>query len=620
MVLQALTRYYDLLADDPDCPIAREGYSTANVSAALVLSQAGELIGILPQVDLRQEGKKAVERPRRMIVPEREMRTVGVKANFLCESAAYALGISEKDADKPSYAVERFRAFRELNLRLLEGLDCPEALAVSAFLRAHDPLLARGHPIIASQLELLLAGGNLVFILEGSYQFAHEAPQIRRAWEASRLGAALDQGQCLVTGEWTPIARLHPNLKGVRGAQSSGATLVGFNAPAYESYNRAKGQGWNAPTGARAAFAYTTALNFLLSRESDTPKFTIGDTTVVYWAESTSKAYSDLFAALFDPSAFDPQAEQPGRDPAANQRLREIAQKIKDGDPLDSSNLLADLDPNTSFYVLGLAPNAARVSVRFFLRDPFGQIVERVMAHYEDLAIVREYPNQPVRIPLYQILKETVSPKSSDQSPTPLLGGAILRAVLGNTPYPAALFYGLINRIRADMDDSKKRISKINYNRAAAIKAYLTRKLRNQPDSPLKETLCMALNEQSTHPAYLLGRLFAVLEKAQTDALGDVNATIKDRYFTTACANPASVFPVLLRLAQHHVAKAEYGYVSDRRIQDILGLFQMERNPIPRHLSLDDQGVFVLGYYHQRADLFKSRKTETNPSIPTTLA
>jgi CRISPR-associated protein Csd1 len=618
MVLQALTRYYDLLAADPDCTIAREGYSSANVNAALVLNPQGELVGIVPQVELHQAGKRTIEGYRKMIVPEQIKRSGQTPPpNFLCDNPAYVLGISKEDADKPEYALKRFQAFREFHLRLFAGVNCPEAATISAFLRAHDPRKAREHPLILSQLDLLLGGGNLVFQLEGSVQFAHEVSAIRRVWEAHRRSGVGEEGQCLVTGEWTRIARLHPAIQGVRGAQSSGATLVGFNAPAYESYNRAKGQGLNAPTGERAAFAYTTVLKYLLSRESDTPKFFLGDTTVVYWAESVSRDYRDLFAALFDPSWTEVQSVDSGRDQEASQRLREIAARIRNGDPLDAQNLLVGLEPDTSFYVLGLAPNAARISVRFFLCNPFRQFVERIMAHYADLEIVSQFANQSGRIPLRSIVNETVSPKASKQEPAPLLGGAVLRAVLNDTPYPAALYYAILNRVRADMDDAQKKISKINQVRAAIIKAYLSRKFRNQSASPIQETLCMALNEQSTHPAYLLGRLFAVLEKAQTDALGDVNATIKDRYFTTACANPASVFPVLLRLSQHHIAKAEFGYVSDRRIQEILGMFQMDKNPIPRHLSLDEQGVFILGYYHQRAAIFIPRKNGQGGSTDT---
>ena len=453
----------------------------------------------------------------------------------------------------------------------------------------------------------LKQGSNVVFKLEGSPKFVHEAPEIRRAWERYRENSGnKTTGQCLVTGEVAPIARLHPALKGLKGANTSGATLVGFNASAYESYNRTKGQGLNSPTSEVAAFKYATTLNYLLSRESESPKFTMGDTTVVYWAESKNKGFTDLFCTLWDPEWTDVETVASKRDPATARLLKDVASKIRSGAPVDVDGILAELDANPRFYVLGLAPNAARVSVRFFYRDLFKKVIERIMAHYKDLEIIREFDNEPLYLSVRSLIDETVSQKSRDKEPSPLMTGSLMRAILNNTPYPAALYNGVINRIRADQDDQKYRIRKINYARAAIIKAYLTRKYRNSNQSQIQEVLRMALNEQSTNPAYLLGRLFAVLEKAQQDAAAPakLNATIKDRYFTSACASPASVFPVLLRLAQHHISKAEYGYINDRRIQEILNLLDIDQNPIPSHLSLDEQGVFVLGYYHQRVALY----------------
>jgi len=182
-----------------------------------------------------------------------------------------------------------------------------------------------------------------------------------------------------------------------------------------------------------------------------------------------------------------------------------------------------------------------------------------------------------------------------------------MRSILGGTAYPAALYYAIINRVRADADDSKSGIRKINYIRASVIKAYLIRKYRNFSENPYQEVLVMSLNDESRIPAYLLGRLFAVLEKAQQEAIGDVNASIKDRYFTSACASPSTIFPMLLRLSQHHISKAEYGYATDRRIQNIMNLLDVEKNPIPTRLTLDEQGIFILGYYHQRADFFTKK-------------
>ena len=599
MILQALTRYYDILSKDPESDIAPPGYCTAGVSFAMNISAKGKVLDVFSLSKQEQRGKKTVDVPRRMIVPEQLKKTSGINSNFMCENSAYALGISDKHADKPEFDLQRFEAFRQFHKELLANVDCDAARAVIGFLDEYDPRTGREHPAIAGHLEALLKGGNLVFMFRGA--FIQDDPVIRQVWEAYKAGKDKVMGQCLVTGEISPIARLHPSLKGIRDANPTGASLVSFNERAYESYNRFKGQGLNSPVSEKATFAYTTALNYLLSSANPNRKFTIGDTTVVYWAESEKKEYAIAFAGLFEPEYVEEQSSgQEGRKKAES-RMKAGAEKVRRTQALDVSRLTEGLDGSTRFYVLGLAPNAARISVRFFLTDPFEKIVDRIMRHYRDLEIVKEYEDQPTYITVRHILDETISKRASDPKASPLMAGTMFRSILTGAPYPAALFYSLINRIRADMDDSQKHIRKINYVRAAVIKAFLIRKYRNQPNHPLQEVLRMSLNEQSTIPAYVLGRLFAVLEKAQQEAIGDANATIKDRYFTSACASPASVFPVLLRLSQHHISKAEYGYATDRRIQDILGLLDVEKNPIPARLSLDEQGIFVLGYYHQRA-------------------
>ena len=610
MILQSLYRYYDILSEDPETDIAPPGYSTANVSFALNISEQGALLDIFPLFEQIQRGKKTIEKPRRIIVPEQVKRSSGINPNFLCDNNAYILGISDKAAGDQRYAIDRFEAFRKFNKELLEKADCSASRAVIAFLDRYEPRKGRKHPAISPVLDRLLEGGNLIFLFKNKE--VHEIEKIRRVWEKYKSGQDAVMGQCLVTGEIAPIARLHTSLKGVKDANSTGASLVGFNARAYKSYNKTTGQGLNSPVSEKAVFAYTTALNYLLSPSNPNRKFYIGDSTVVYWTESEKGEYASTFAALFDPEYTEETLTgQEGRKKAEG-RLKEVVEKIRRVQALDISKLTEGLEKETRFYVLGLAPNAARIAVRFFLSDPFGKIVERIMRHYDDLRIVKEFNDQPTYITIGQIVNETVSKKAKDKDASPLMAGSVMRAILTGAPYPAALYYAVLNRIRADMDDSQARIRKINYVRAAVIKAFLIRKYRNQPK--YQEVLAMALNEQSTIPAYLLGRLFAVLEKAQQEAIGDVNASIKDRYFTSACASPASVFPVLLRLSQYHISKAEYGYAIDRQVQEILNLLDIDKNPIPSRLTLDEQGVFILGYYHQRAAFFKKNRVSAEPN------
>ncbi|MFN3308531.1 MAG: type I-C CRISPR-associated protein Cas8c/Csd1 [Anaerolineales bacterium] len=630
MILQALYNYYQILREDPDVEIAEPGYSNAPVSYALNLSEQGELLDIIPLSVPVQQGKKTVERPRRMNVPEQVKRSVNIAANFLCDNEAYVLGLTGKQAKDPAYAQERFKAFRELNIGILEKANSSSARAVIAFLKNYNPQTASQHPVIARHLKGLLEGGNLIFQVQGKDVL--DDPEIREVWEAYKNGQTTREMQCLVTGKIKPIERLHPDIKGVRDAQSKGASLVSFNLDAFTSYGRE--QGWNAPVSKQVASGYSVALNYLLSNQNPNRKIHFGDTTVVYWADTADKRYASAFYSFLNPEYQQEQAEgeteevkgegKRKRAKEAEKTLGEVAESVKQGKAIDLAKLREGLDDSTRFYVLGLAPNASRLAVRFFLTEPFGVFAERIMQHYDDLHIEKEYANQPTYISPYRILAECVSPKVTSRDEEvkkswSLLGGAFMRSILTGAPYPEGLYAAMLNRIRHDTDETseqgKARSVKITYIRAAYIKAHLIRKYRRGGNNPYQEALQMSLNESYTHPAYVLGRLFAVLEKAQKEAIGaNINATIKDRYFTSACATPASVFPTLLRLAHHWTAKAEYGGVSDRRIQDLLGM--LEAKAFPSRLSLDEQGVFVLGYYHQRAAFYAKKGNNDEESQP----
>lgn len=611
MILQSLYNYYQILLEDPDVEIAEPGYSAANVSFALNLSSEGGLLDIIPFTSKSLDGKK--ERNfRRMIVPEQVKKAAGIVSNFLCDTAAYVLGLSDKEAKDPKYAEKRFDAFRQYNIEILSKADSPAARAVIAFLQSHDPQKAKGHPVIVRHLEGLLEGGSLIFQVQG--QNVADDPKVKRAWEEYKLGQEAVEMQCLVTGKIEPITRLHPSIKRVRGAQPTGASLVSFNERAYESYNRMKGQGLNSPVSQRVASGYGVALNYMLSEQSPNRPIFLGDTTVVYWADSADKRYASAFYTFLNPEYQQVREEEAiegtkrKRAKEEEKTLGEVAESVQRAKAIDLAALSKELDKNTRFYVLGLAPNASRLAVRFFLTEPFGVFAERIMQHYDDLQIEKEYANQPTYISPYRILAECVSPKVTQRDDEvkkswSLLGGAFTRSILTGAPYPEGLYAAMLNRIRHDTDEETRSV-KINYIRAATIKAHLIRKYRRGGNNPYQEALQMSLNESYTHPAYVLGRLFAVLEDLQVEAAKPVklNSTIKDRYFTSASANPASVFPTLLRLAHHHIEKSQYGYVSDRRIKDLLNM--LDAKPFPIRLTLEEQGVFVLGYYHQRAAFY----------------
>ncbi|MEW6504886.1 MAG: type I-C CRISPR-associated protein Cas8c/Csd1 [Chloroflexota bacterium] len=622
MILQALYNYYQILLNDSpeNVEIAEPGYSNAPVSYALNLSEDGELLDIIPLSMPEQQGRKIVERPIRINVPEQVKRSVNIAANFLCDNAAYVLGLSGKEAKDPDYAQKRFDAFREFNIRILEISNSPSARAIIAFLEKYNPKTASQHPAIARHMEGLLEGGNLIFQVRGKNIL--DDPEIRRAWEEYKTGQKVTLMQCLVSGQEEPVARLHPDIKGVPGAQTKGASLVSFNLDAFTSYG--KEQGANSPISQRVASGYGVALNYLLSKQNPNRPVFIGDTAVVYWADTPDKRYASAFYSFLNPEFQQELVEDEAKETSGKRKrakeaekvLGEVGRSVQQANAIDLVALSKELSKDTRFYVLGLAPNASRLAVRFFLTEPFGVFVERIMQHYNDLQIEKEYANQPNFISPYRILAECVSPKVTQRDDEvkkswSLLGGAFLRSILMGAPYPEGLYAAILNRIRHDTDEEKRSV-KINYIRAAYIKAHLIRKYRRSGNNPFQEALQMSLNESFTHPAYVLGRLFAVLEKAQREAIGqNINATIKDRYFTSACASPASVFPTLLRLAHHWTTKAEYGGVSDRKIQDLLNM--LEAKAFPSRLSLDDQGIFVLGYYHQRAAFYAKKGNGEEP-------
>jgi CRISPR-associated protein Csd1 len=594
-----LYEHYQRLLDDEHSGVSRPGYSKARVSFAAELSPTGELVSI---IDLReQQGKRMIARD--MIVPEQVKRSSGVRANFLCDSCTYVFGLPQKGKEKKERTKQAFNNFAELHRKVLGVINDAGAEAVRLFLKNWDLEKAADHHKIGTFIDDLREGGNIVFRLQDDTRYLHERSAIAAAWAAYCSGNdSVTLGQCLVRGETLPIARLHPNIKGVTGAQSSGASLVSYNLDAFTSYG--KTQSYNASISEDVAFAYTTTLNYMLSNRKQ--RIRIGDTTTIFWAERSSGGLEeDLLGALFFPAGEETGQNEEAdkedgkdsrivRDPQTIQLMRDIFSRIRSGKPIDEE--LTGVDPNVNFYILGLAPNASRLSIRFWHVDRYGNFLVKLSRHYRDLELVRNEKFDPEFIPISRILKET-APLGDTKRIPPLLGGILMRAILTGMPYPQALFNAILSRIRADQ--------KVNYVRAAMIKAVLNRHYRYYQKHN-EVMIKVSLDEQNTNVAYRLGRLFSLLEKAQEDATPGLNATIKDRYFGAASATPASVFPILLRLAQHHMAKAEYGRLTDRRIQEVLSAVK----GFPHYLNLEEQGLFVLGYYHQRQALFIKKEKE----------
>lgn len=563
MILQALTRLFEDLARRGE--IARPGWSKAKISYALCLNEAGELTGLVPLLREEQVGKKTQLRPSLIELPSPVTRTVGVLPNFLWDNSSYLLGVDEKG--KPERSLSCFRACGELHHTLLDDVDTPAAKAILAYFDTWQPENAREHPALADCWEDIMKGANLSFRVEG--QFIWEDEKVCGAWDDHYGQYQGEKTQCLVTGLPDVAESVHPVIKGVAGAQSSGAAIVSFNAPAFCSYG--KEQSLNAPVGKHAAFAYTAALNHLLAGRENVHR--IGDTTVVCWAEGAEPQYS-VFAGL---ALFGDNLPDTLSDADLHAALNNLAQGL----PCAALKL----DPNRPFYILGLAPNAARLSVRFFYRNSFGALMRNINDHHARMEIVG---NRYTITPLWAMLRETVNLNTTDKSPSPVLSGTVARAIFTGTAYPAALLEAVTLRIRAERE--------ITPGRAAILKAYY---LKSRNKQCPEEVLTVSLNENSTNIPYTLGRLFAVYEEVQEAANPGINATIKDKYFNSAAATPAVIFPILDNLCQKHLRKLDIGLRINRdkqigKLKDVLG----EEYPV--RLSLPEQGSFNLGYYHQK--------------------
>lgn len=597
MILQALVRCYEALAERGE--LEKEGWSPVKVSWGLELDADGQVKSLLLMGGTDTKGKQI---PRVMKLPDPVKRASGIATNFLCDNSSYILGIDAKG--KPERTRECFAACAQKHLNILKDVQHPTAKAILNFFERWKPENAACHPAIQPNLEALLKGGNIVFVThdaEGELQLAQDVPEIRRAWdEAYANSDDAVMGRCLVTGEEGPIAILHPSIKGVMGAQSSGASLVSFNAPAFESYGKEnardnQGQGRNAPVGKYAAFAYGAALNYMVGHADFHGR--LGDTTLVYWAEGAEPAYGSAFMAMMGMGGED-------KNEITQKELRGLLTALCQGNTVKWENV--PLNPENRFYILGIAPNASRLSVCFFLQDSFGALVTHYQKHQERLNIVRPAFDERETLSMWALLRETVNPNSRDKSAQPQLIGEMLRAVLTGSLYPSALYTQTEIRLRAEKD--------INRGKAAMIKAYLLRNVVEQQKDQThiyKEVLDVELNEQSIYLPYRLGRLFAVLEAVQQKANPNINTTIKDRYFNSGCATPALVFPTLLRLAQSHLSKIGGGAAVyyDKMITELLGDVTQS---YPPRLSLQDQGIFQIGYYHQRQRMYAKKEEKDN--------
>jgi len=559
MILQALTQYYERKSKSEPGLLPQFGFEIKNIPVVIEIDNDGREVQMLIRDSKNGDGQE--------LVPAAVKRSSGITANLLWDSAEYCLGIDTKG--KPKRVAEQHQAFinriKELGCRD-EGL---EALKRYLIARKQSPLLEK-------HTDYLMANPNVSFRLLGDHHLICQRKMVIKAIQDNHASNTENTGLCSVSGSREPIARLHPAIKGVWGAQSSGANIVSVNRKAFNSYG--KSQGDNSPVGEKAAFFYTTALNYLLHKESN-QRIQVGDTSTIFWSEKESSLEKNMGCI------FGNTPKQIKDDPDKyTGAVRAVYNSVHRGRYQGN-------DRRTKFYVLGLSPNASRIAIRFWHVATISEISIHIKQHFDDLHITHaEYEQE--YLPLFLLLINIAAQSKSENIP-PNLAGELMTSILKGTPYPHSLLAAAIRRNKAEQ--------KVTYPRAAIIKACLNRFHK-------QEEIQMALDKSNPNSGYRLGRLFATLEKIQEEAIPGLNATIRERYYGAASSSPVSVFSTLLKIKNHHLAKL----ASDRKVkfENLIGEIMSELpDSFTSNLSLKDQGRFAVGYYHQRQDFFTPRKT-----------
>jgi CRISPR-associated protein Csd1 len=588
MILQALHDYYlRRQADaDPGRRLPAFGLEQKEIGFILEVDESGQLHAI---IDARQmSGKKKIGTS--YLVPKGVKKTSGIAANLLWDNAEYVLAIpdvkkldlarSKGGADEYlARLIEMQQAFRDRISTLPELAQSDAGLrGVLAFLDANpSEQVAR----FAGHAEIAAANPVLTFRLIDDTELVCQRPGVAPHLvvgtpevETTEEGNGL-KAMCLITGDTLPVERLHTAIKGVWGAQTSGANIVSFNLDAFNSYG--KSQGANAPVSQAAAFAYTTALNALLARDSS-QRVQVGDASTVFWAQKPDTLEHELAALLGG-----------GDNPDAHTlQVKTVLEAIHSGG-------FSGARGENAFYVLGLAPNAARISIRFWHAAPVHVIAERIAAWFDDLSLVRG-PNDPEFPSLFRLLTAVALQGKADNIP-PSLGGDLIRSIFTGAPYPTTWLNAAVQRCRAEQQ--------VTYMRAVAIKAFLNRSVTTSDSQPREIQPMLDIESPST--AYRLGRLFATLEKIQEEASPGLNATIRERYYGAASSTPVAVFTTLMRLKNHHLAKMQS---KGRAVnfEKLLAEIMSGISDFPVHMNLPDQGRFAIGYYHQRQEFFTKRE------------
>jgi CRISPR-associated protein Csd1 len=589
MILQALKEYYDRKAADPESGIAPLGWKWKEIPFLVVIDIQGRFLRF---EDTRETIEKKLRKKSFLVPSLGEAKGNGIKANLFWENAEYMFGIPMRENSKPERVAEQHAAFkRKIHSLPVPQNQCTVVEAVKRFTDHLDTVAVTNDPQWPAVKEL---NQPLLLAVNGIGAVTDDAGVREAVQQASREQLTGEKGLCLVTGDAEIITLLEDTISGVQGASTMGAHLVAVNnkitggsnagqTPAFASFF--KEQGANSPIGKTASLAYTTALNTLLAKDSR-QKMQVGDATTVFWADK---------ATQMEESFIDFWAEPPKDDPdRLASAVRALFESVETGAFVATEN-------NTRFHVLGLAPNAARIAIRFWHTSTIPELARNIRAYFEDLRIVHGPRDQEDLSPWRLLVSTAVQGKTENINPN--LAGQVMRSILEGLPFPAALLQAAVIRIKAERD--------VSYPRAKLVKGCLNRKSRTQPN-PQERMLTMSLDKENTNVGYCLGRLFAVLEKIQQEANPGINATIRDKFYAAASSAPSTVFGNLMRLKNYNLSKLES---TGRRIwfEKLIGEIVDKVSTFPAHLKLDDQGRFAIGYYHQMQDLWtkKSDKTPT---------
>lgn len=582
MLLQSLVKLYEAWAEKGE--IEKLGWNPVKISYGISLDEEGNVDEIIHLKTNAPKGNKEI--PSLISLPMPVKRSVGVASNFLYDNVTYVFGYD--NSNKPDRAKQCFDCFRSVGNKVLENSDDEFSAVIKKFLQKDysefenlSDLLTELNCTETTVDDILNKGANLLLMPLG--KFPTDSKAICESWNSYYEHSDAPKGVCLVTGKDDHIAKLHPVIKNIRGAQAAGASLVSFNATAFNSYG--KENGYNAPVSEYAAFAYTSALNKLVS-DNDHRIFA-GDTTVVCWTEDGESAYQDVFAGIFNSD-----------DEVKQKDLHDTIVSIVNGNEVKWEGI--PLNPSNNFYILGISPNSARLSVRFFIQNTFGKVMENLLKNQQRMEMVKPGFEKFNYIPLWRILGETVNKKSRDKKCKPHLAGDVLNSIINDYNYPSTLYYGILGRISAEQN--------INWVKASVLKAYL---LKNY-DSKYKEEITVDYNENSNNKAYLLGVLFSNLEEIQNTANPGIKSTIRDRYFTAASSTPSRVFPILIDLAQNHIKKIPNVGAKVNCQKMLTKTMAKLGDKFPNRLKLDEKGMFQLGYYQRTQERFTGKEDKNN--------